>query len=340
MSEQSGRRSSLSIDQYAEGLTDANRTILARAITLIESSRPDDRQLANALLDHVLPLTGNSLRIGISGVPGVGKSTFIEAFGMQLIEAGHKVAVLAVDPTSTRTGGSILGDKTRMQQLSRHPSAYVRPSPTGGELGGVARTSRETILLCEAAGFDIVLVETVGVGQSEVTVDSMVDFFLVLMLAGAGDELQGIKKGIIEIADLLVVNKADSADPDKLLAARQAVSQYQRALDIIAPRSPHWSATAMSCSALHSEGIEEIQKIIEQFRASAKQSGEMEQRRQTQRRQWLWTQVEERLLTDLRLNEQVQSQLSQCQSAVDTGKMTPSVAADELIAAYLGSENR
>ena len=340
MSEQSGRRSSLSIDQYSEGLTDANRTILARAITLIESSRPDDRRLANALLDHVLPLTGNSLRIGISGVPGVGKSTFIEAFGMQLIEAGPKGAVLAVDPTSTRTGGSILGDKTRMQELSRHPSAYVRPSPTGGELGGVARTSRETILLCEAAGFDIVLVETVGVGQSEVTVDSMVDFFLVLMLAGAGDELQGIKKGIIEIADLLVVNKADSADPDKLLAARQAVSQYQRALDIIAPRSPHWSAKAMSCSALHDEGIEEIQKVIEQFRASAKQSGEMEQRRQTQRRQWLWAQVEERLLTDLRLNKQVQSQLSQCQSTVDTGKVTPSVAADELIAAYLGSGNR
>jgi len=340
MSEHSGRRSALSIEQYAEGLTDVNRTILARAITLIESTRPQDRQLANTLLDRVLPLTGKSLRIGISGVPGVGKSTFIEAFGMQLIEAGHRVAVLAVDPSSTRTGGSILGDKTRMQELSRHPAAFVRPSPTGGELGGVARASRETILLCEAAGFDIVLVETVGVGQSEVTVDSMVDFFLVLMLSGAGDELQGIKKGIIEIADLLVVNKADPGEKDKLLAARQAVSQYQRALDIIAPRSPHWSATALSCSALHGEGIEKILQVIEQFRESAQQSGEMEQRRQKQRLQWLWAQVEERLLNDLRLNDQVRSQLSQCQTAVDSGKMTPSVAADQLMAAYLGSSKK
>jgi len=301
MSEHSGRRSALSIEQYAEGLTDVNRTILARAITLIESTRPQDRQLANTLLDRVLPLTGKSLRIGISGVPGVGKSTFIEAFGMQLIEAGHRVAVLAVDPSSTRTGGSILGDKTRMQELSRHPAAFVRPSPT---------------------------------------VDSMVDFFLVLMLSGAGDELQGIKKGIIEIADLLVVNKADPGEKDKLLAARQAVSQYQRALDIIAPRSPHWSATALSCSALHGEGIEKILQVIEQFRESAQQSGEMEQRRQKQRLQWLWAQVEERLLNDLRLNDQVRSQLSQCQTAVDSGKMTPSVAADQLMAAYLGSSKK
>ena len=330
------QRRQLSVADYASGIRQNDRATLARGITLIESAREIDRQLANQLLDDLLPGTGNSLRIGISGVPGVGKSTFIESFGLHLIDAGHRVAVLAVDPTSSRTGGSILGDKTRMQHLSRHDKAFVRPSPTGGELGGVARTSRESILLCEAAGYDIVLVETVGVGQSEVVVDSMVDCFLVLMLPGAGDELQGIKKGIIEVADLLVVNKADPDDDAKLTAARQAALLYQRALDIITPRSEDWKPRSLTCSALHGDGISEVWQSICEFKDTVSANNELQQRRSKQQHQWMWSQLEERLLVQFKEHAGVQKEIEQLRNAIDKGELTPSVAADRLLAIYHG----
>ncbi len=327
-------RPTLSLDDFDAGLQRGDRSILARSITLVESSRPADRELANSLLERVMPNTGNALRVGISGVPGVGKSTFIEALGLHLIDTGKRVAVLAIDPTSSRTGGSILGDKTRMLNLSQHKHAYVRPSPTSGELGGVARTSRESILLCEAAGYDVVLVETVGVGQSEVVVDSMVDCFMVLMLAGAGDELQGIKKGIIEVADLLVVNKADPADDDRSLAARQAAALYQRALEIITPRSNAWSPRALTCSALHSHGIAEVWQSVCDFQNAVTASGEFATRRNTQQHQWLWAQLEDRLLTRFRDNKAVKEKLQDIQKAIDNGELSASVAADRLLETY------
>ncbi len=334
MTTSGSKRPTLSIDDFDAGLQNADRSILARSITLVESTRAADRELANALLERIMPRTGNALRVGISGVPGVGKSTFIEALGLYLTDNGHRVAVLAVDPTSSRTGGSILGDKTRMMNLSRDENAYVRPSPTSGELGGVARTSRESILLCEAAGFDVVLVETVGVGQSEVVVDSMVDCFMVLMLAGAGDELQGIKKGIIEVADLLVVNKADPADEDRSLAATQAAALYQRALDIITPRSDAWLPKALTCSALHSHGIAEVWQTVCDFQQAVTESGEFANRRSTQQHQWLWAQLEDRLLARFRDNNAVKAQLTDMQRAIDNGELSASVAADKLLETY------
>lgn len=334
MTSSGSNRPTLSVDDYVAGLQNADRSVLARSITLVESTRAVDREQANTLLERIMPQTGKALRVGISGVPGVGKSTFIEALGLHLLEVGHRVAVLAVDPTSSRTGGSILGDKTRMLDLSRHEHAYVRPSPTSGELGGVARTSRESILLCEAAGFDVVLVETVGVGQSEVVVDSMVDCFLVLMLAGAGDELQGIKKGIIEVADLLVVNKADPSDENRSLAARQAAAQYQRALDIITPRSDAWSPRALTCSALHKHAIADVWQSVSEFQHTVTGSGELASRRREQQHLWLWAQLEEKLLSRFRDNQAVKQQMSMLLTAIDAGELSPSVAADRLLNAY------
>lgn len=327
-------RRTLSEDDFVNGIQRADRATLARAITLIESSRPDDRKKANQLLDRLLPMTGNAMRIGISGVPGVGKSTFIEALGLYLIEQGLKVAVLAVDPTSSRTGGSILGDKTRMQGLSVATEAYIRPSPTSGALGGVARMTRETLMLCEAAGFDVVVVETVGVGQSEITVASMVDFFMALMLPGAGDELQGIKKGIIEIADMLVINKSDPGNPERQHAAREAASAYERALHIMQPVSKTWSPPVLTCSALHSNGVDDVWQQITSFRNKLKATGEFTSRRQQQQRQWMWSLIEQQLLSDIHQNKKIKEVLPGILQALDKGELNAGSAANQLLGIY------
>ena len=273
------KRRKLSLDEYCQGILDGDRTILSRAITMIESSNPDHLALAQDIIERCLPHSGNSLRIGITGVPGVGKSTFIEAFGKMLTGSGHKVAVLAIDPSSERTKGSILGDETRMEQLSVDPDAYIRPSPSGSTLGGVARKTRETIVLCEAAGFDVILVETVGVGQSETVVKSMVDFFLLLMLAGAGDELQGIKRGIMEMADGLVINKADGDNKPKAVAAQ---AQYRAALKLFPMNESGWTVPVEVCSALDGFAIDKVWDIIQQYVTQTRANGYFERNRTEQ----------------------------------------------------------
>lgn len=327
-------RPSLSVDEFVSGIQASERATLARAITLVESTRPEDRNKANQILDHLQPLTGKAMRVGISGVPGVGKSTFIEALGLYLIEQGLKVAVLAIDPTSSRTGGSILGDKTRMQRLSMADHAYIRPSPTSGALGGVARMTRETLLLCEAAGFDVVVIETVGVGQSEITVASMVDFFMALMLPGAGDELQGIKKGIIEIADMLVVNKCDPDNGEKQRAAQEAANAYRRALQIMQPASTTWSPPVLTCSALHGRGIDDVWQQVTSFRTKLSASGEFASRRQQQQRQWMWSLIEQYLITDIHQHPQVEKTLPATLDALDNGKLSAGSAANRLLEIY------
>jgi LAO/AO transport system kinase len=319
-------------DSLAGRIRAGDRRALARAITLVESTRGAHRRTAEALLARVLPDTGAAARIGISGVPGVGKSTFIEAFGLHLIGQGHRVAVLAVDPTSARTGGSILGDKTRMQELSRHADAYVRPSPTGGTLGGVARRTREVMLLCEAAGFDVVLIETVGVGQSETAVAEMVDLFMLLLLPGGGDELQGIKKGISEIADLLVVNKAD-ANPD---AARAAASEYKSALRMLRPADADWQPPVLTCSALEARGIDTVWETVARHRDQAHASGRLERRRAEQARAWMWNEVEETLTRAFRDHPEVARRLPELERAVTDGATPAAAAARELLALFLG----
>ena len=270
-----------------------DRTAIGRAITLVESTLPAHRADAAALLDELLPHSGDAHRVGITGVPGVGKSTFIEALGLRLTSAGHKVAVLAVDPSSSRTGGSILGDKTRMAQLAVDPDAFIRPSPSAGTLGGVTRATREAMIVLEAAGYDVVLVETVGVGQSETVVHGMVDLFLVLMLAGAGDELQGIKKGVLELADLLAVNKADGANVDK---ARQAAVDYRRALHLVQPPGASWEPPVLTCSAIEGTGLDDLWAEVERHRALMVETGERDERRRAQKLSWMRTMLQERLL--------------------------------------------
>jgi LAO/AO transport system kinase len=319
----------------SEKVLAGDRRALARAITLIESTRGDHRQDAEALLAELLPRSGNSIRIGISGVPGVGKSTFIEAFGLHLIERGHRVAVLAVDPSSQRTGGSILGDKTRMEFLSRNPAAFIRPSPTGGTLGGVARRTREAMLVCEAAGFDVVLVETVGVGQSETAVADMVDLFMLLLLPGGGDELQGIKKGIVELADMIVVNKADG---DMEAAARRAAAEYHAALGFLRPASASWKPPVLRCSALKNIGIDEVWDRISAFRDIMTENGEMPVKRAGQARTWLWNEVSDTLLTRLREHPLVALHLEALENQVMAGQITPAAAARQLLAAFLGED--
>ncbi|MCA1796054.1 MAG: methylmalonyl Co-A mutase-associated GTPase MeaB [Geobacteraceae bacterium] len=279
-------------DTIISGIEEGTLRALAKGITLIESRKTEHMQQATQVLEALLPRTGNSLRIGISGVPGVGKSTFIEAFGLSLVRQGHKVAVLAVDPSSQISGGSILGDKTRMEQLAREESAFIRPSPAGETLGGVARKTRETMLLCEAAGYDIIIVETVGVGQSEIAVAAMVDVFVLMQLAGAGDELQGIKKGVMEIADTIVINKADGNNKPAAELARQ---QYLNALHIMRPKSPNWSVPVLTCSALKDIGIDTIWETLKEFRSSMHTSGEFEQKRRQQAREWMWTLLQDDL---------------------------------------------
>ena len=315
---------------YVQGVISQNRSVLARAITLVESIHVDHRDLADCVLTNLLPYAGKARRIGITGVPGVGKSTFIETLGKRLTSMGHRVAVLAVDPTSTRTGGSILGDKTRMQELARDPAAFIRPSPTSGTLGGVARATRESMVLCEAAGYDVILVETVGVGQSETTVAEMVDFFLALMLPGAGDELQGLKKGLIEIADMIVVNKADGVTKT---AAKRAASEYMRALHILRPVSPNWTPSAYTCSALNGGGLEDIWRGIETHRSIFTGSGEFVGKRREQRVRWMWSMIQDRLLNIIENNQSIQKIANTLENEVMEDQITPGMAAAKIIAA-------
>lgn len=304
-----------------------NRRALAKAITLVESKRDEHREQAQTLLNQLLPDTGNSIRIGITGIPGVGKSTFIEAFGLHLINQGKKIAVLAVDPSSPLRGGSILGDKTRMELLSREPNAYIRPSPSEGALGGVAQKTRETMLLCEAAGFDVILVETVGVGQSEYEVAAMVDFFLVLMLPNAGDELQGIKRGIMELADALVINKADG---ESINLAKQTQRHYKNALHLLSQES-FWQPQVKACSAQEKIGINEVWDMIVDFETQAKNNGHFHHHRAQQSRDWLQKLIQEMLELKLKQNAQVKNQLPQLQQDVLNQKITPYNAAQQII---------
>ena len=313
-----------------QDLLAGKRRALARAITLIESTRPNHRAQAEALLTEVLPHTGRSIRLGISGVPGVGKSSFIETFGAQLIEEGHKIAVLAIDPSSRRTGGSILGDKTRMEELARNPDAFIRPSPTGGSLGGVARRTREAMLVCEAAGFDVVIVETVGVGQSETAVADMVDLFLLLLLPSGGDELQGIKKGVVEIADLVVVNKADG---DMTEAAARAAAEYQSALRMLRPLSAAWQVPVLRCSALTGTGIAEVWQAVGRYQAALGEDG-LACRRAEQARAWLWSEIDDTLLACFRRHPAVSEALPALERAVMAGEVTPGRAAERLLTAF------
>jgi LAO/AO transport system kinase len=321
-------RAGLGVDDFAAGIRARNRAVLARAVTLIESTRADDRAVARALLEAVLPETGRAHRIGITGVPGVGKSTAIDQLGMNLIAAGHRVAVLAVDPTSPRTGGSILGDKTRMQRLSQAPEAFIRPSPTSGTLGGVARRTRETMALCEAAGFDIVIVETVGVGQSETAVADMVDFFLVLLLAGGGDDLQGIKKGIVELADMIAINKADG---DNVTRATHSAAEYQGALNILTPVSPSWQPPVVAISGRDNVGLEALWAKIEEHRRLMTASGEWAERRRRQAVATLREMLAERLMDRLLADPRVARRLNVLEAEVADGRMMPAIAAETLI---------
>lgn len=318
----------LPVDDYVDGVRAGNRAVLGRAITLIESTRPDHQDLAQQVLLRLMPDTGTAQRVGISGVPGVGKSTFIEAFGTHLTEAGHKVAVLAVDPTSSVSRGSILGDKTRMAELARNPSAFIRPSPSSGTLGGVAARTRETMLLCEAAGFDVVIVETVGVGQSETVVAGMVDFFLVLMLAGAGDDLQGIKRGILELADMLAINKADG---DNLAHAKRARRQYESALAHLTPVWPEWKPPVLTCSALKHEGIEALWEQITEHRSRLVETGELGRKRRRQAREWMWALVEVQMRQRLHADPNVRSRIAELEVEVAEGRTTAGLAAREVL---------
>ena len=312
----------MAVSELARAVIDGDRRALARAITLVESTRPDHRTEAEALLADVLTHAGGAIRIGISGSPGAGKSTLIEALGLYLVGTGHRVAVLAVDPSSTRSGGSILGDKTRMEQLTRSPDAFVRPSPTSGTLGGVARRTREAMLLCEAAGFDVVLVETVGVGQSEVKVAAMVDLFMVLVPPGGGDELQGLKRGIMELADLVVVNKADG---DLAATANATASDYAAALHLVRPRTHAWSPRVVTCSALLGKGIAEVWAAAEDFRSAVRP--ELTALRAEQSRQWMWSEVSDSLIDTLRADAETAELARRLDHEVATGVTTPTAAA-------------
>ena len=309
------------------GIRAPERAVIARAITLIESRRSDHQKAARRLVQELLPLTGEAIRVGITGAPGVGKSTTIDALGTFLTAKGHKVAVLAVDPSSTRSGGSILADKTRMPRLSSDADAFIRPSPSSGTLGGVAAKTRESMLICEAAGYDVVLVETIGTGQSETIVADMTDFFLVLMLSGAGDELQGLKKGVIEIADMLAINKADG---DNVKRAQAAAAEYRAALHILNPRSRTWSPPVVTYSALTGAGIAELWDSILDHRQRMTNSGELDARRREQQVKWMWAMLEERVLARLKSNPAVRAKLPRIEAAVAAGRMSPAIAVEEI----------
>ncbi|MCU0530814.1 MAG: methylmalonyl Co-A mutase-associated GTPase MeaB [Syntrophales bacterium] len=316
------------IDYYAQGVIGRNRLVMAKTITLIESTLPAHQELARQVMDALLPHTGKAVRLGITGVPGAGKSTFIESFGMMLTEKGLRVAVLAVDPSSPRTGGSILADKTRMEKLSVNEQAFIRPSPSGGTLGGVARKTRETMMICEAAGYDVIMVETVGVGQSEVAVASMVDFFLVLMIAGAGDELQGIKKGVLELADAITVNKADGDNVERAKLARQ---QYETAMHLLSPPSPDWSTPVLMCSSLAGSGLEDIWETVLKHRKIMNDKGDLEKKRSEQSRLWMWALVKEGLEEWFSKNAQVVNLLPLIEKEVVSGKITATSGAARIL---------
>jgi LAO/AO transport system kinase len=314
----------------AAAIRSGDRAALPRAITLLESTRADHREQAQQLLLELLPDSGNANRVGITGVPGVGKSTTIESLGMYLIEKAHRVAVLAVDPSSTRTGGSILGDKTRMARLAQHPDAYIRPSPTSGTLGGVAKATRETVVLLEAAGFDVILIETVGVGQSEVAVSNMVDTFLLLTLARSGDQLQGIKKGVLELADIVVVNKADG---DHLPEARKAARELKSALRLIYPRETLWLPPVLTMSAMEGTGLTEMWDAVEQHRRVLTEAGEFETRRRAQQVDWTWQMVRDTVLDRVLSNPEVRKIRADVERQVKAGELTPALAAQQILKA-------
>ena len=316
----------------SEGIRGGDRRALARAITVIESTRDDHRAQAGELLEQLMPYTGKAIRVGISGAPGVGKSTFIEALGNHVIDEGHKVAVLTVDPSSTISGGSILGDKTRMETLSRRDEAYIRPSPSGDTLGGVTRRSRETLLLCEAAGFDVIIVETVGVGQSETKVADMTDMFVLLLQPGGGDQLQGIKRGIMELADLILINKADD---DLVTMADASASEYRHALQLLRPRSSHWTVEVQTCSSRDSIGIDTAWDVMTRHQEALEGSGELATIRAGQARTWLWSEVQDSLIADLRNKYGTGHLISALENAVSEGRMPATTAAEKLLDNYL-----
>ena len=322
------RRMAFSAADLAAGIRAGDRAMLARGITLVESSRAADEAIAQDLLQELLPDTGHAWRLGVTGVPGVGKSTLIDQLGLNLIAQGHKVAVLTIDPTSRRSGGSILGDKTRMSRLSSSKDAFIRPSPTSGTLGGVARRTRESMILVEAAGFDVVIVETVGVGQSETAVADMVDFFLVLMLAGGGDDLQGIKKGVIEIADMIVINKADG---DNLPGARRTAADYQSAMNILAPRSANWIPPVLVASGQENIGLDVVWGKIREHRDRLGASGEFAARRQEQAVSWMRDMLHDRLLAALRADPETSRKIEAIEADVREGRLVPTRAVDTIL---------
>ena len=324
--------SSQDAKKLAPALLGGDRRALAQAITLIESTRPEDRRASRLLLEELVPKSGQSIRIGISGVPGVGKSTFIENLGNFLIDEGHKVAVLAVDPSSAVSGGSILGDKTRMEQLSKRPEAFIRPSPAGTTLGGVTRRTRETMLVAEAAGFDVLLVETVGVGQSETAVSEMTDMFILMLLPGGGDELQGIKRGIVELADLLLVNKADG---DMLAVAQRAIADYRNALHLLHPRSEHWQVPVEGYSAIEGSDTPGVWDIVERYLTALSKAGEIDQKRADQAKAWMWSEVTDELVDKLMDDPEVKARVAHLEEEVTHGKLSPTVAAQEMVATFL-----
>ncbi|MFE9639121.1 methylmalonyl Co-A mutase-associated GTPase MeaB [Nocardiopsis alba] len=335
MSVTARRRRSVDVDALAEGVLSGHRPTLARAITLVESRRPDHARAAQELLVRLLPHTGKAQRVGITGVPGVGKSTFIDALGTRLTSRGHRVAVLAVDPSSTRTGGSILGDKTRMAALAVDPNAFIRPSPTAGTLGGVARATRETMLLMEAAGFDVILVETVGVGQSEVTVAAMVDCFLFLTLARTGDQLQGIKKGVLELVDVVAVNKADGPHAAD---ARKAARELSRALRLLRPVHPEWRPPVLTCSGMTGDGLDEVWDTVVEHRAVLERDGSLAERRSAQGVDWMWDQVRDRLMDTFLRDATVADLIPDMESRVRSGDTTATLAAGALLDSFTQSE--
>jgi LAO/AO transport system kinase len=325
------------VEDLAQGVLDGNRRALARAITLVESTRADHRAQAAALLQRLTPHAGKSVRLGISGVPGAGKSTFIEALGNRVIDAGHRVAVLTVDPSSAISGGSILGDKTRMEELSRRHEAYIRPSPSGNTLGGIARRTREAMLLCEAAGFDVIIVETVGVGQSETRVAEMTDMFVLLLLPGGGDELQGIKRGIMELADLVLVNKADG---DMEATAGRSAAEYRNALQLLHPRSADWKVAVRTCSARDGSGIDEAWQTMLDYRDTLQASGEFDLRRAAQARAWMWSEVHDSLVAALQGDPEVRKMLPELEAATSEGQLPPTLAARQLLERFLKTHDR
>lgn len=325
------KRKHLSVDDYVNGVLHFDRNILARTITLIESNNKAHHDTAQEVLKKLIPYSGKSLRIGITGVPGAGKSTLIETLGMFLIKQGHKVAVLTVDPSSTVTKGSILGDKTRMEKLSKEENCFIRPSPSGGELGGVARKTRETITVVEAAGFDIVLIETVGVGQSEVTVRSMVDFFLLVLIAGAGDELQGIKRGVMELCDAIFINKADGDNEKRAIIAQ---TDYNNALHYLQPATKGWQPKAYIGSALTGKGISELWNVILEFTMKTKSSGIFYERRKDQIVEWAFKMVENKLVDDFYYDEKIKKIIPEIKNEIIKGQLTPTLAAEKLLSIY------